>query len=104
MSRLRGAKLLSGNLLVCGGRVYGTKSGGIWKSDEYMVFKQGSNQWKKVGTMKRARSHNSSTYINGSLLTVGGRDSNPSSNAISHHEQFSFEGGIKDRKELPIAL
>ena len=71
-------------------------------SDEYMLLKQGSNQWKKVGTMKRSRSFHSSTYINGNLFTVCGIDSwyNP----ISHHEQFSFEGGTKDRKELPIAL
>ena len=102
MSRLRGAKLPNGDLLVCGGWVYGGMYGYMWTSDEYIVFKQGSNQWKKVGTMKRARTHHSSTYINGNLLTVGGIGS--SSNAISHHEQFSFEGGIKERKEMPIAL
>ena len=94
ISGLRGAKLPSGDLLVCGGMLY---------SSQYIVFKNGSNQWKKVGTMKRARSHHSSTYVNGNLFTVGGV-AWPSDDKISHHEQFSFEGGTKDKKELPIAL
>ena len=91
ISGLRGAKLPSGELLVCGGK------------SQYIVFKNGSNQWKKVGTMKRARFHHSSTYHNGNLFTVGGRLW-PSYDMLSHHEQFSFERGTKDRKELPIAL
>ena len=91
ISGLRGAKLPSGDLLVCGG-----------KSLQYTIFKKGSNEWKKVGTMKQARSHHSSIYVNGNLFTVGGLNS--SYDMISHHEQFSFERGTNDRKELPIAL
>ena len=94
ISGFRGAKLPSGDLLVCGGMLY---------SSQYIVLKNGSNQWKKVGTMKRARSHHSSTYVNGNLFTVGGI-AWPSYDKLSHHEQFSFERGTKDRKELPIGL
>ena len=84
-------------------------------SDEYVLFKQGCNQWTKVGIMKRARWHHASVYIDGVLLTTGGLDSPPSvlnfsrvftvlSSVISHHEHFSFDGGVRKRKELPIAL
>ena len=69
---------------------------------QYIVFKQGSNQWKKVGAMKRARSFLTSIFINGNLFTIGGVDS--LHEAISHHEQFSVEVGAKERKRLPIAL
>ena len=97
MFGLQGAKLPNGDLLVCGGKnVLGT-------SDEYMLFKQGSNQWKKVGTMKRARWLHSSVCFDGDLYTIGGKDSF-NTRIISHHEQFSFEGGAKDKKELPYAL
>ena len=96
MFGLQGAKLPNGDLLLCGGNTVSRRN------DSYMLFKQGSNQWKKVGTVKRERWLHSSVYFNGCLFTVGGLDS--SNNAISHHEQYSFVGGVKDRKELPIAL
>ena len=85
MFGLQGAKLPNGDLLVCGGN---TRTG-LWINDEYMLFKQGSNQWKKVGTMKMARWHHSSVYFDGGLSTVGGLDSSQS--RISHHEYYSFE-------------
>ena len=98
MFGLQGAKLPNGDLLVCGG------NNGIMEitSDEYLLFKPGSNQWKKVGTMKRARWLHASVCFDGDLFTVGGKDSFCA--AISHHEQFSFEGGVMDKKQLPIAL
>ena len=89
-------RTVNGDLLVCGGiNVLST-------SDEYMLFKPGSNQWKKVGTMRRARYLHASVCFDGDLFTVGGKDSFRT--AISHHEQFSFEGGVMDKKQLPIAL
>ena len=98
MFGLQGAKLPNGDLLVCGGNNVLRRT-----SAEYMLFKQGSNQWKKVGTMKRARWLHSSVCFDGDLFTIGGKDSF-NTRIISHHEQFSFEGGTKDKKELPIAL
>ena len=95
-------QLPNGDWLVCGGSTI-TRI-----TDEYMLFKHGPNKWTKVGTMRRARWHHASVYIDGALLTTGGLDS--SQNVISHHEHFSFEGGnriainFKKRKELPIAL
>ena len=52
--------------------------------------------------MKKATSCHSSVWIDGRLLTTGGRDS--SWKTTSHHEEFSFDGGVKERKEMPIAL
>ena len=92
----QGARLPNGDLLVCDGNTV------LRRNDSYMLFKQGSNQWKKVGTVKRERWLHSSVYFNGCLITVGGLDSQ--NNAISHHEQGVFEEGVNDRKELPIAL
>ena len=83
MFGLQGAKLPNGDLLVCGGKNV------LATSHEYMLFQQGSNQWKKVGTMKMARWHHSSVYFDGGLSTVGGLDSSQS--RISHHEYYSFE-------------
>ena len=99
-------QLPNGEWLASGGIIDGARI-----SDEYMLFKQGRNQWTKVGNMKRARWHHASVYIDGVLLTTGGLDSPPSSriftllsSLISHHEHFSFDGGVRKRKELPIAL
>ena len=92
---LRGTQLPNGDLLVCGG-VTGM---GI---SEYRHYKEGSNQWTKVGTMKGARSLHSSVWIDGRLLVTGGVNS--SNKKTSYHEEFSFDGGVKERKELPIAL
>ena len=89
-------QLPNGYWLVCGGCI-----SKIMKS-EYRLFKQGPNQWTKFGTMQNAIWEHASVYIDGALLTTGGVDL--SRNAISHHEHFSFEGGVKNRKELPIAL
>ena len=47
--RLGGAQLPNGNLLISGG---GSFPG--W-NDEYFYYKDGYNQWKKVGTMKGTR-------------------------------------------------
>ena len=89
-------QLPNGDWLVCGGSP--TKG----SNSEYMLFKKGPNQWTKVGTMRRVIWEPESVYIDGALLTTGGMDL--SRNAISHHEHFSFEGGVKNGKELPIAL
>ena len=90
-------QLPNGDWLVCGGCKTVSRT-----NDEYLLFKQGPNQWTKLGTMKRERWHHSSVYVDGVLLTTGG--SNSTHNALAHHEHFSFDGGVKDRKELPIAL
>ena len=98
-----GAQLPNGDLLISGGGPFS-----IWNdtSHEYFHYKDGSNQWKKVGTMKRARFGHSSVLIDGNLLTTGGRDLQCASSEklLSNHEQFSIKGGVKDRTNMPIAL
>ena len=97
---LGGAQLSNGDLVVCGG-----KTGKYRQEDrfsEYLYYKEGSNQWTKVGTMKTTRSHHSSVWNDGRLLTTGGE--RYSNGPISHHEEFSFDGGVKEREEMPIAL
>ena len=95
---LQGAQLPNSDLVICGGRAHP----GLHCSDEYLHYKEGSNQWKKLGTMKRGRFWHSSVWIDGQLLTTGGLNS--SMNLSSHHEEFSFGAGVKERKEMPIAL
>ena len=95
---LQGAQLPNSDLVICGGRAHP----GLHCSDEYLHYKEGSNQWKKLGTMKRGRFWHSSVWIDGQLLTTGRSDS--SMNLSSLHEEFSFGEGVKERKEMPIDL
>ena len=79
-------------------------------NDEYLYYKQGSNQWTKIGAMKNERRNHSSVWMDDCLLTTGGEDNvNRKSRledweTIAHHEEFSLNGGVKDKKEMPIAL
>ena len=98
MKRLGGAQLPNGDLLISGG-VNTSRSGA---SGEYLHYKEGTNQWKLVGTMKWARSGHSSVLIDGNLLTTGGLNS--SEKFVSKHEEFSIKGGVKKRKMMPIKL
>ena len=93
---LQGTQLPNHDLLVSGGRSWSDRNG------EYLKFDQASNQWKKVGTMKKARYAHSSVLLNGCLYSCGGIDS--SHYATSHHEVLNLDGGIEEKRELPIAL
>ena len=84
-------------------------------NDEILHYKIGSNQWNKVGTMKNVRYNHSSVWMDGFLLTSGGEETVESfmnnrreiehiRKTVSHHEEFSLEEGVKERKELPIVL
>ena len=84
-------------------------------NDEILHYKLGSNQWTKVGTMKNLRRNYSSVWIEGCLLTTGGENNVQSFmnnrrniehiwKTTSHHEEFSLNEGVKERKELPIVL
>ena len=95
LSGLRGTQLPSGSLLICGG------GQGPNKNSEYLFLKDCSDQWKNVGTTKTARIFHSSVFIDGCLYTSGGYGSNQ---RFINHEEFSFERGVKERKEVPIAL
>ena len=101
---LSGTQLPNGDLIISG-VCYNTETG---YNVGYYHYKNGSNQWKKFGTKKMARAGHSSVLIDGSLFTTGGSNSsNVSSldiNYLSNHDEFSIEGGLKDRKEMPIAL
>ena len=116
LSALRGTQLSNGDLVLSGGSTISgyddVESDGRYTrihwievnvcNDEYLQYKQGSNRWTKVGTMKTARRHHSSVWIDGCLLTTGGESGEWK--RIAHHEEFSLNGGVKERKEMPIAL
>ena len=97
---LTGTQIPNGDLLVCGER--------IWSDDsnEYLHYKEGSNQWQKVGTMKTGRRGHSLVWIDDRLLTTGGSNFSRivSGNVASHLEEFSFDGGAQQRKKMPIGL
>ena len=92
---LQGTKTPNGDLLLCGGA---DKWGG--NCDEYLLLKDGSDQWKRIGTSQTKRLYHSSVFIDGCLLTSGGFDILPGSN----HEEFSFERGVNKKKDMPICL
>ena len=95
LGHLRGTQLPDQDLLVSGGYT------GSVRNDEYLRFSQDSNQWKKVGTMKKARYAHSSVLLNGCLYSCGGWDS---SSETSHHEVLNLDGRVEEKKELPIPL
>ena len=95
--------LISGGYTCRSGKYYGLNS--IMMGRRYICryHKDGSNQWKRVGTiMKRPKYGHSSVFIDGSLFTSDGHTDRFS--ILSNHEEFSITRGIKERKEMPIAL
>ena len=95
LEHLRGAQLPNHDLLVSGAT-------GSNRNDEYLRFDRASNQWKKVGTMKKANHLHSSVLLNGCLYSCGSRFS--SYKSTSHHEVLNLDGGVEEKRELPIAL
>ena len=101
---LRGVQLPNGNLLVCGGGRF-VVIGSILEpppTGEYLLLKAHSDQWTNIGTMKVARKYHTSVFYDGCLYTTGGLDS--LNNVIAHHEAFSLNGDVKEKKDIPIAL
>ena len=92
-----GTRLPDGDLLLSEGFV-----DSYVDSDKYLQCKPGSEMWIKAGTMSRARYRHSSVFMDGYLLTTGGLDT--TFNALSLHEQFSINEGVKERKNMPIGL
>ena len=90
---ITGAALPNGNLLVRGENEY---------FDEYLIFKNGSNQWKKIGFSEMSLSYPSSVLIDGRFFTFGLHCS--TKYELSHHVEFSFDGIVKERRKLPIGL
>ena len=113
---LRGTSLANRELVVCGGYT------GSSLSHEYLHYRDDSNHWATVATMKKARFSHSSVWIDGGLFTTGGCEpfenvsdysdgSGPTIwlddeewQATSHHEIFSIEGGVQERREMPIPV
>ena len=119
---LRGTTLPNGDFVICGG------NRGSTLSDEYLHYRDGSSHWTNVGTMRKARFSHSSVWIDGCLFTTGGfgtmenvdNVSNEPERAVwvstmnfdeqfewqatSHQEIFSFQGGVEERREMPIPL
>ena len=98
-----GTQLPNGDLLISGGYNYCSNRRMTGQRYIFRHCKDGSNQWKRVGTiMKRPKYGHSSVFIDGSLFTSDGHTDRFS--IISNHEEFSISRGIKERKEMPIAL
>ena len=95
--KLGGTQLPNHDLLVSGG-----DTGYYGCDDEYLRFSQDSNQWKKVGTMKKVRRLHSSVLLKRCLYLCGGIDS--SRKVTSHHEVLNLDGRVEEKKALPIAL
>lgn len=91
---LTGAQLPNGNLLVRGISRY---------CDEHLLFIDGSNQWTKTRSSERALNSPSSVWIDGSFFTTGFDIFSPGYEAL-HHEEFTFNGSVKERRKLPIEL
>ena len=93
-------QLSNGDVLLAGGVIRSCFSFDL--SDKYLHYRKGSSQWEKVATMKTARYDHTSVLIDGYLFTAGGIDS--FGDYKSDLEKFSFEGGVKEKKKMPIAL
>ena len=93
---LTGAQLPNGNLLVRG------TNRGDRNGDEYLLFKDASNQWIKVGATERAYPGHSSVLIDGHFFTTGSNDSYWYE--FSYHEEFNLEGSLKEKRNLPKSL
>ena len=112
LSHFSGAQLPHGNLVICGGRERFYDKHSDWLanyihySDEYLHCQVGSNQWTKVGTMKRNRAYHSSVLLDGCLITTGGstHPSTPSLKTLSNLEIFSRHREVLEMKEMPVAL
>ena len=92
---LTGAQLPNGNLLVRG----------ISRNcDEHLLFRDGSNQWTKIRSSERALSCPSSVWIDGRFFTTGFKFCFSSGYEALHHEEFTFNGSVKQRRKLPIGL
>ena len=91
---LQGTKIPNGDLLLCGG-------GKSWKGkcNEYLLLKDGSDQWERIGTSQTKRLHHSSVFIDGCLFTTGAYNIRL---PFLNHEEFSFEGGVKEKMDMPI--
>ena len=94
---LSGTQLPNGDLIISGGWRHQVDTNPLY-DDGYYHYKNGSNQWKKVGTMNRARFGNSSVLIDGNLLTTGGCDfhCDASARLLANHEEFSIDHGLKN--------
>ena len=102
LSGLRGTRLPTGDLLLCGG---GKGPNESIPSNEYLLLQDGSEQWKNVGTTKTAGIYRSSVFIDGCLYTSGGYENQPFLHQLyKNHEEFSFERGVNEKKEMPIPL
>ena len=108
-----GTQLPNGDLLLAGGglvrnnqcvRYTKNKAGTeIQNCYGYRHYREGSNHWSKVGSMKMARHRYASVLIDGCLFTTGGINSF-SDDYTPYLEKFSFEGGVEEKKKMPIAL
>ena len=80
---------------------------------KYLHYQSESNQWTNIGTLKSPfgmRKYYSSIFIDGRMFSTGGDVSSflvslpDEEYSTRDHEEFSIEGGVKERKEMPIPL
>ena len=65
---------------------FGAQDG--WKNDEYLLLEKMGESWTTIGNMIETRSNHSTVFINGSVFSSGGKDSEK--NIFAHHEEIKL--------------
>ena len=93
-----GTLMPNGDLILCGGNTakdgweycevpkIGAQDG--WKNDEYLFLRKMGESWTTIGNMIEPRSNHSTVFINGSVFSSGGKDSEKK--IFSHHEEIKL--------------
>ena len=104
-SELGGTQLPNGDLLVHG-FMFKRQGSNI----RFYHYQAESNKWRKIEDYWGvSRSGHSSVFIDGQMFSMGGDQTTNICYAhedyrSTHHEAFSIEGRVKQRKEMPIGL
>ena len=100
-----GTRMPNGDLILCGGNTakdgweycevskVGAQDG--WKNDEYLLLQKMGESWTTIGNMIEPRSNHSTVFINGSVFSSGGKDSEK--NIFSHHEELKLHASTNLR-------
>ena len=105
-SELGGTQLPNGDLLVYGFSRFERRSYSIM----FYHYQAESNKWRKIEPLWGvSRSGHSSVFIDGQMFSMGGDQTTnacyaPEDYRSTHHEAFSIEGRVKQRKKMPIGI
>ena len=106
LTGLQGTQIPNGDLLLFCGR-YSPEDIRYGRCHEYLLLKDGYDQWKTVGTMKTGRTKHSLVFMDGYLFTSGGFGASSicSTHTAYHvHEESLFQRDVKEKKDMPKSL